>query len=143
MPPGIVEVVPNGYDPDRFGPDGPRMELPTGASCVFLFVGGTIWRKGVDLLLAAWERPSAPATTCALVIKDFGAPAPGTAGRPRSRGMRSSPGARDVAPIVYLDQEIPAREMPTLYRAADVWWRRIAARASVCRRSRRWPVASR
>ena len=72
LPAGIVEVVPNGYDPDRFGPDGTAMELPTSASCVFLFVGGTIWRKGVDLLLAAWEEAFGPDDDVALVIKDFG-----------------------------------------------------------------------
>ena len=27
MPPGIVEVVPNGFDTERFSPDGPALEL--------------------------------------------------------------------------------------------------------------------
>jgi glycosyltransferase involved in cell wall biosynthesis len=119
LPAGIVEVVPNGFDPDRFSPNGPAMTLPSQASCVFLFVGGTIWRKGVDLLLAAWEEAFGPDDDVALVIKDFGT---GTwyRGQTSQSRVQQFAGRDDVAPIVYLDQEIPAREMASLYRAADV-----------------------
>jgi glycosyltransferase involved in cell wall biosynthesis len=119
MPAGIVEVVPNGFDPARFSADGPAMELPTRASCVFLFVGGTIWRKGVDLLLAAWEEAFGPDDDVALVIKDFGT---GSWYRGQtSQSLVHEYAARSgVAPIVYLDREIPAREIASLYRAADV-----------------------
>jgi glycosyltransferase involved in cell wall biosynthesis len=119
LPAGIVEVVPNGFDPDRFSPEGPAMALPRQASCVFLFVGGTIWRKGVDLLLAAWEEAFGPDDDVALVIKDFGT---GTwyRGQTSQSRVQEFAARSDIAPIVYLDEEIPAREMASLYRAADV-----------------------
>jgi glycosyltransferase involved in cell wall biosynthesis len=119
MPGGIVEVVPNGFDPARFSAQGPAMELPTRASCVFLFVGGTIWRKGVDLLLAAWEEAFGPEDDVALVVKDFGT---GSWYRGQTSQSLVCEYAKrsDIAPIVYLDQEIPARELTSLYRAADV-----------------------
>jgi glycosyltransferase involved in cell wall biosynthesis len=119
LPAGIVEVVPNGYDPDRFGPDGAAMELPTHASCVFLFVGGTIWRKGVDVLLAAWEEAFGPDDDVALVIKDFGTGS-WYRGQTSQSLVQEFAGRDDVAPVVYLDHEIPAREMASLYRGADV-----------------------
>src|SRR6185436_3211465 len=74
MPPGIVDVVPNGVDLRRFSPDGPVRALDDGerAGCTFLFVGGTIWRKGIDVLLAAWAQAFGPADDVRLVIKDFG-----------------------------------------------------------------------
>jgi glycosyltransferase involved in cell wall biosynthesis len=119
MPAGIVEVVPNGFDPARFSPEGPEMALPREAECVFLFVGGTIWRKGVDLLLAAWAEAFGPDNDVALVIKDFGT---GTwyRGQTSQSLVHEYAGRSDVAPIVYLDQEVPGREIASLYRAADV-----------------------
>jgi glycosyltransferase involved in cell wall biosynthesis len=119
MPPGIVEVVPAGFDPARFSEEGPAMELPTRASCVFLFVGGTIWRKGIDLLLAAWVEAFGPDDDVALVIKDFGT-STWYRGQTRQSELREYAKRTDIAPIVYLDEEVPARELGSLYRAADV-----------------------
>jgi hypothetical protein len=73
MPPNIAEVVPDGVDTERYTPGGPRFGLPRSAACVFLFVGGTIWRKGVDILPAAWQEAFGPGDDVLLVVKDFGA----------------------------------------------------------------------
>ena len=52
-----VHVVPNGVDLERFAPDGDRPTRSTRPAALrFLFVGGAIARKGVDVLLAAWQR---------------------------------------------------------------------------------------
>lgn len=119
MPPGIVEVVPNGFDPARFSPEGPALTLPHRASTVFLFVGGTIWRKGVDRLLAAWEEAFGPDDDVALVIKDFGIGS-WYRGQTSQSLVHQYAERSGVAPIVYLDQDIPAREIASLYRAANV-----------------------
>lgn len=119
MPPAIVEVVPNGFDPQRFSPGGPARALPTHASCKFLFVGGTIWRKGIDLLLAAWVEAFGPDDDVALVIKDFGT-STWYRGQNRQSELREYAERTDIAPIVYLDEDVPARELGALYRAADV-----------------------
>ena len=55
VPPERVHVVPLGVDPEIFRPSLKPITLPVGPSCRFLFVGGTIFRKGIDLLLAAWS----------------------------------------------------------------------------------------
>jgi glycosyltransferase involved in cell wall biosynthesis len=119
MPPGIVDVVPNGVDPARFSPDGPARELPVSAACTFLYVGGSIWRKGIDVLVRAWEEAFGPGDDVALVIKDFGA---STWYRDQNAGreLRRFAARRDIAPVAYLDADVPARELGDLYRAADV-----------------------
>jgi glycosyltransferase involved in cell wall biosynthesis len=119
MAPGVVEVVPNGVDLDHFRPDGPARELPGEAACTFLFVGGTIWRKGADLLLRAWAEAFGPDDDVRLVIKDFGADS-----HYRGQSVIGDPAllAADprLAPVVHLADDVPYQELPALYRAADV-----------------------
>jgi glycosyltransferase involved in cell wall biosynthesis len=124
MPPGIVDVVPNGVDLQRFSPHGPVRPLgtPAGAesetTCTFLFVGGTIWRKGVDVLLAAWRRAFEPGDDVRLVIKDFGVES-SYRGQTSGADVRALAARDDVAPVLYLTEDLPADELPALYRAAD------------------------
>ncbi|HEX4804775.1 MAG TPA: glycosyltransferase, partial [Conexibacter sp.] len=124
MPPGIVDVVPNGVDLERFSPDGPRHPLLAGdgaerAGCTFLFVGGTIWRKGIDVLLAAWARAFRSGDDVRLVVKDFGADS-SYKGQTAGDDVRALGARPDVAPVAYLTQDLPPGELPALYRAADV-----------------------
>jgi len=123
MPPGIVDVVPNGVDLERFVPDGPRHPLLDGgarpAGCTFLFVGGTIWRKGIDVLLAAWGRAFGPGDDVRLVVKDFGAET-SYKGQTAGDEVRTLAARPDAAPVTYLTQDLAPSELPALYRAADV-----------------------
>src|SRR5215470_15362938 len=50
VPAEKVAVVPNGVNTARFYPDVSRASVPTTKSFKFLFVGGTISRKGIDVL---------------------------------------------------------------------------------------------
>jgi glycosyltransferase involved in cell wall biosynthesis len=119
IPAGSIEVVPNGYDPERFRPDGPRFELPGQAGCTFLFVGGTIWRKGIDVLMSAWRCAFTPDDDVQLVIKDFGAD---TAYRTSSKSdaVRVFAQMDGIAPVHYLGERLSPDALPALYRAADV-----------------------
>ncbi|MCW2954652.1 MAG: glycosyltransferase, partial [Conexibacter sp.] len=135
MPPEVVDVVPNGVALDRFTPTGPALDLDRlargggvrlvtdadarPAPCTFLFVGGAIWRKGVDVLLAAWERAFGPDDDVRLVIKDFGLDGAyrGQSCGPRVRAMAER---GDLAPLLYVDAQLEAGELPALYRSADV-----------------------
>jgi glycosyltransferase involved in cell wall biosynthesis len=122
MPPGIVDVVPNGVDLERFSPAGRVRELDgpgAGAACTFLFVGGTIWRKGIDVLLAAWARAFGPGDDVRLVLKDFGVES-SYKGQTSGDDVRALAAREDVAPVTYLTEDLPAAELPALYRAADV-----------------------
>jgi len=124
MPPGIVDVVPNGVDLARFVPDGPAHPLLEAAGerpagCTFLFVGGTIWRKGIDVLLAAWARAFGPHDDVRLVVKDFGVDS-AYAGQTAGGEVRALTARGDVAPVTYLTQDLAPAELPALYRAADI-----------------------
>jgi glycosyltransferase involved in cell wall biosynthesis len=120
MPPGVIEVVPNGVDLERFSPEGPRYELPNKAGCTFLFVGGSIWRKGVDVLLSAWAEAFGPDDDVQLVIKDFGTT---THYKSQHAGeqVRELMERDDVAPVVYLTDDLSPEELASLYRACDVF----------------------
>ena len=72
VPPERVHVIPLGVDPEVFRPGLDPLPLPPGPSIRFLFVGGTIFRKGIDLLLAAFARAFQPTDDVGLVIKDMG-----------------------------------------------------------------------
>ncbi len=116
MPPGIVDVVPNGVDLERFAPEGPRHPLLDGGERP---VGGTIWRKGIDVLLAAWARAFGPGEDVRLVVKDFGAET-SYKGQTAGGEVHALAERPDAAPVTYLTQDLAPSELPALYRAADV-----------------------
>ena len=66
-----VHVVPLGVAPDVFRPGLEPLPLATGPETRLLFVGGTIHRKGIDLLLTAFARAFRPADGVGLVIKEI------------------------------------------------------------------------
>ena len=76
--------------------------------CTFLFVGGTIWRKGVICCCAAWVEAFGPDDDVALVIKDFGT-STWYRGQTRQSELREYAEPTDIAPVVYLDEDVPAQ----------------------------------
>jgi glycosyltransferase involved in cell wall biosynthesis len=116
--PELVHVVPNGVDLDHFRPDGPAAVLPDLRGTVFLFVGGTTYRKGIDLLLQAYGRAFSDTDDVTLVVKGFGATTlyRGQTGEKLIEEFSALPGAPHV---VLLEQELSFTELPALYRAAD------------------------
>ena len=124
MPADRVAVVPNGVDVDCFQPDAPPLNLNAWTNAdtqlaagtfKFLFVGGTIWRKGPDILLAAYKQAFTRADDVCLVIKDL----PfyeGFQWTERIRAMQADPLA---ARILYLNHNLQPSELPGLYTAAD------------------------
>lgn len=70
--PERVTVVPLGVDPVRFHPGVRPLPLPTRKRFRFLFCGGTIHRKGVDIAVNAYLSSFGPADDACLVVKDLG-----------------------------------------------------------------------
>ena len=116
--PDRVHVVANGVDLEELSPDGPRAELPE-AELRLLFVGGTISRKGADVLLAAYDEAFAGRDDVLLVIKDLG-------GRSYYRGLTMGDALRERAAtgalprVHYLEDDLDRHELAALYRACDV-----------------------
>ena len=115
----LVHVVPNGVDLERFSPGGPAWPLATRKGTVFLFVGGTVHRKGIDVLLQAYSRAFTSADDVCLVVKAMG----GTTfyrGQTAESLIESFVMLPDRPELILLDDELPFDQIPSLYRAADV-----------------------
>ena len=110
-----VHVVPNGVDLERFAPEGETYPLDGTPAVRFLFVGGAIARKGVDMLLAAWQEAFADRDDVQLVIKDFGSD-----GVYRGADRSAIHAAAEAGSVVHLDADLADAEMAALYRACDV-----------------------
>lgn len=116
--PDKVKVVPLGVDTDRFSPQVQGLELPTQKSFKFLFVGGTLQRKGIDLLLEAYRTTFSRDDDVCLVIKDMGTQ---TFYKGQTAGEEIAALQRDpqCGEIVYLTEDLPAEQLPALYAACD------------------------
>lgn len=113
-----VVVVPNGVDVELFRPDGPTFPLRTQKRFKFLFLGGTLGRKGIDLLIDAYRAAFSAADDVCLVIKGSGKGHVYVNFRIEDylAEVRQNP---DAPEIEYLDQELTDEEIAALYRSVD------------------------
>jgi glycosyltransferase involved in cell wall biosynthesis/FMN phosphatase YigB (HAD superfamily)/Tfp pilus assembly protein PilF len=118
VPDEKVVVVPNGVDLKKFHPQVAPMKLATQKKFKFLFVGGTIFRKGPDLLLKAYLENFTDADDICLVIKDFGGKTV-YAGQTFESQIRAAQLQPNAPEILYLNQELPPDTLPGLYTACD------------------------
>ncbi|MER3522543.1 MAG: hypothetical protein C4326_00385 [Ignavibacteria bacterium] len=117
--PERVHVVPLGVDPFVYHPDGGIFPLRTKKTFRFLFVGGTIYRKGIDLLLDAYVAAFDRDDDVCLVVKDFG----GTSfykGQTMQEKIRSIQRDRRAPEVEYIDHVLTEDEMAALYRTCNV-----------------------
>ena len=114
--PEKVWLVPLGVNTAVFKPEGPAMDLRTGKKFRFLFVGGTIWRKGIDVLLKGYCSAFGRADDVCLVIKDMGANSfyKGQCAGDAIVRLQQQPNAPE---ILYLTDDLSEQEMARLYRA--------------------------
>lgn len=126
VPAEKVAMVPLGIDPTRFNPHITPYDFSKNVytrhikqdTFTFLFVGGTIARKGIDVLLDAYDRAFSARDNVTLIIKDFG-----TNSFYANQGMgvlikalQAKPGG---ANIVYLSEDMTEGEIASLYAACD------------------------
>ncbi len=117
VPSDRVFVVPNGVDVACYRPGQVPYSLSTRKSFRFLFVGGTIWRKGIDILLDAYAQAFTSRDDVCLVIKDMGGESfyKGQTAKQRIQEFRSTPGNPEIE---YLEAPIVREEeMAGLYAA--------------------------
>jgi glycosyltransferase involved in cell wall biosynthesis len=114
-----VAVIPLGVDGSTFRPDATpsaRILRGTKKTFRFLFVGGTIQRKGIDVLLRAWVRAFRRDDDVCLVIKDFcrkGA----YRGQTNEDSIQKLAADPDAAEILYVTEDLDRSEIPGLYTA--------------------------
>jgi glycosyltransferase involved in cell wall biosynthesis len=117
--PDRVAVVPNGVDVERYRPDGPTYPLVTNRSRRLLFVGGTIPRKGIDVLLAAYLDTFCPGDDVCLVVKAFGS-SHVYRGSTIDEQLRSIASDPSTPALELIDAELSDDEVAALYRSCDV-----------------------
>jgi glycosyltransferase involved in cell wall biosynthesis/tetratricopeptide (TPR) repeat protein/predicted O-methyltransferase YrrM len=118
VPEARVMLVPPGVDPDLYRPGLDPLPLPTQKKIKLLFVGGTIPRKGFDLLLTAYRKAFTRADDVCLVVKDMGV---GTFYQGQTAGnlieqLRSDPNTPE---IVYLTDDLAEKDLARLYASCD------------------------
>ena len=116
--PERVTVVPNGIDPERFSPDRVVEPYPlaTRATFRFLYLGGVLPRKGVDVLLAGYRRAFSAGSDVALVLKLFGTRSfyqLDDAGE-SFRAFAADPAAPE---LVLIDEDLTDEDVIRLYRS--------------------------
>jgi glycosyltransferase involved in cell wall biosynthesis/tetratricopeptide (TPR) repeat protein len=120
MAPDRVHVVPNGVDCDRFRPGlAPLESLPPKRGVRFLYVGGTIARKGFDKLLNAWQKAFGPDDPVELLVKDMGGKTT-YAGQTGEAYVRQIQESGRFARIHYVNTDLDPADLPSLYASGDV-----------------------
>lgn len=117
IPEERVHVVPLGYDPEIFKPGPPPRSATLRDRRAFLYVGDTIPRKGVDVVVNAYLSTFRKDEAVVLVIKDFGSKEPGSDSRLRDQ-IAMLTARRDIPPILYIDTFYTDTAIADLYRAA-------------------------
>ena len=119
VPADRVTVVPNGVDTAVFRPGLEPLPLDTDRRVRFLFVGGTIFRKGIDVVLNAYLDAFSENDDVCLVVKEHGAD---TSYRDQtmSRDLERLANASDLPPILYLTNDFDDADLARLYAACDV-----------------------
>jgi len=120
LPFNKVQVVPNGIDPELFQPNGSKYPLPTNKKLKFLFVGGTTYRKGFDILLESFVSAFTSRDDVVLVVKDMGTESVyrGQTSEQLIERIQKTP---DAPEIIYYKNYFTEEEMASLYRACDVY----------------------
>ncbi len=108
-----VHVVGNGVDLTLLTPEGPQHPLLPTRGVRFLYVGGTIYRKGVDVLVEAFKEAFGGGDAATLVVKDVGAAS-------FYQGMSAGENIRQTPGLLYVDDDLTDEQMAALYRSCDV-----------------------
>lgn len=117
--PALIRVVPLGIDPHVFRLDGPVSRLVPRDTFTFLFVGGAVRRKGIDLLIKAYRSVFSSSDNVALVIK-------GDSenmfykGRSEVEEILASGDGRNAPRVVHIDVHLSIQELAAMYRSCDV-----------------------
>lgn len=114
--PERVLVIPNGVDPRTFTPEGSPFQLKTKKQFKFLYIGGEIYRKGIDLLIKAYDSVFSADDDVALIIK-------GGQYKFYKNSLLAealSTRTKRQPEIEFIDSDLSEDEIASLYRACDV-----------------------
>lgn len=114
-----VKVIPLGVDDKTFKPGGGKYPLRTEKKFKFIFVGATVIRKGVDVLLKAYGQAFRPEEDVCLVIKDHSEDV-FYSGIKFKDEIPKLTNDEKYPELIYINRYLSAEELASLYRACDV-----------------------
>jgi len=119
VPAERVVVIPNGFDPIIFHPGVEPFLLKTEKKFKFLFVGGTIFRKGIDILIDTYLHNYSRKDDVCLVIKDMGKKSfyMGQTMKEQIVAIQEDPSSPEIE---YIDKILTTEQLAGLYVACDV-----------------------
>ncbi len=114
-----IKVIPHGIDEKIFKPGGKKYRLGTDRSFKFLFVGATVFRKGIDILLKAYGTAFSAEDDVCLVIKDNPRDVfySGIKYKDEIAALRKSTNCPE---LIYIDEYLSPRDLASLYRECDI-----------------------
>ncbi|KIC71402.1 glycosyltransferase family 4 protein [Candidatus Protochlamydia amoebophila] len=118
VPESKVVVIPNGVDCLTFNPQIEPFPLKTNKKFKFLFLGGTIYRKGPDLLLTSYLKTFTNFDDVCLVVKDVGVKE-AYAGQTYEKMFKEFQNNPNAPEIIYLDENLTANQIASIYKACD------------------------
>jgi glycosyltransferase involved in cell wall biosynthesis len=118
--PNKVQIIPNGIDPEVFKPNGNKYNLKTKKKLKLLFIGGSIMRKGIDILLNVYFNIFERSDDVCLVIKDFGSDT-FYQGQNISDKLKEYQNNINLPEIELINENLTQDEMVSLYRSCDVF----------------------
>ena len=111
-------MIPWGIAPEVYRPDVPALLLPEQKQFKFLFVGGTIARKGFDTLLDAYLAEFTGDDDVCLVVKSIGSNSFYRYGNLTERVTRAAQDPKGPA-ILYTEDHYTDGQLASLYAACD------------------------
>ena len=115
IPENKIHVIPLGVDTSVFHPGVSDIQLNTKKSFKFLFVGGTIYRKGIDTLLKAYAEEFTADDDVCLIVKDFGVDSV-YEGMTSERLIQEFGNRPNSPEIVYITSDMSAGQLAQLYK---------------------------
>jgi glycosyltransferase involved in cell wall biosynthesis/SAM-dependent methyltransferase len=120
MPEERTFVMPWGVDPAVYHPDVVPTDVGKDSTFVFLFVGGAIWRKGIDILLDAYLAEFTPQDDVALIVKAAGSTT-FYGGQDPSERIIELMKRTDVPIVRYSNETFSDQALASLYRRANAF----------------------
>jgi glycosyltransferase involved in cell wall biosynthesis len=118
VPESKVVVIPNGIDPLKFNTNVKPFPLKTNKKFKFLFLGGTVYRKGPDILLNSYLRAFTHSDDVCLIVKDVGVNA-AYAGLTYDKTIKAVQGNPHAPEIIYLNDNLTAEQIAGIYKSCD------------------------
>ncbi len=117
--PERIAIIPNGVNTTSFCAEGKSWRPQEARGFTFLFVGGAIERKGVDLLVKAYQLAFTAKDDVTLIIKDIGS---STFYRHMSlvRLLKEEAAKTNTPRMLVLLDEFDENKLAELYRGSDV-----------------------